>query len=273
MTEITLGSFAIKQLDDIEPKIAMLLWGPAGCGKTTLAGTAPGKILWINFDPRGTESLRAFPDYKEKFLILDLSGERHTITERFKTDDGLGLSKILDDSAGHGIETIVVDSLTAYSQTALESAIGKERGSTLEKPGWGAYGARNAFTLRLIQAVLRNAIRYNKHVIFITHEDAPVTNDEGLVLYITMQLGGKLPDQAALQLSEVWYMNDTGKERRIAVRPTRSRKPMKTRMFDATSNIEFVWKFDFNKADSNLHTLEHWYNEWKAHGKKLKVPT
>lgn len=42
--EIELGQFKIKQGGEAPTRLSMLLWGPAGCGKTTLAATAPGKI-------------------------------------------------------------------------------------------------------------------------------------------------------------------------------------------------------------------------------------
>lgn len=267
---ISIGGLDVKSLANTDQRISMLLWGAAGCGKTTLAGTAPGKCLWINFDPDGVESLRAFPDYKERFLILDLSAQKHTITEKFRTDGGLGIDKLLADDS-MGISTVVVDSVTAYSMLAVEAGIAVTKGATLERPSPGAYGARNALTLRMIQAILRTTAKYNKHVIFITHEDAPVTNDEGQVLYITMQLGGKLPDQAALQLSEVWYMQDTGKSRRIMIRPGRNRKPMKTRMFDARTVIEFDWPYDV-MAPNPKFELETWYKEWVESGQKIQAP-
>lgn len=266
------GGLKIQGLDDKQSRFSLLLWGPAGCGKTTLASTAPGKILWINFDPDGTDSLRGISEWEDKFLILDLSSQKHSITQKFKTDDGLGIGKILADPE-HNIQTVVVDSLTAYSQLAVEAGIDVTKGATLERPSPGAYGARNALTLRMIQAILRLTAQHNKNVIFITHEDAPVTNDEGAVLYITMQLGGKLPDQAALQISEVWFMNDTGKERRIAVRPVRARKPMKSRMFDTSDSKynEFIWPYQTNKPDPK-YEIATWINEWKAAGGKIQTP-
>src|SRR5690606_30625195 len=105
-----------------------------------------------------------------------------------------------------------------------------------------------------------------------THEDAPVTNDDGQVLFITMQLGGKLPDQTSLQMSEVWFMNDTEKGRRIAVRPCRSRKPMKTRMFDTSKGYEFIWKYDINKPDPK-YEIAYWYEQWRESGKKIPIPS
>ncbi len=259
--DIELGQFKITQGGEPPSRFSMLLWGPAGCGKTTLAASAPGKKLWINFDPDGTDSLTG----RDDFMLLDLAAAGKSVVQKFKTDDGLGLGKILSDDT-MGIDTVVVDSLTSYAQLAVEEGISLTKGATLERPSPGAYGARNALTLRLIAGLLRLTHKYNKHIIFITHEDAAVTDDDGHVLYITMQLGGKLPDQAALQISEVWFMNDTGKDRRIAVRPVRSRKPMKTRMFDV--GVGSVQEFTLKPE----HTIEGFWNQWIQANGKIPVP-
>jgi hypothetical protein len=262
------GGIKVQNNADKARRLSMLVWGPAGCGKTSLAATAPGNKLWINFDPDGTDSIASRPDV----LVADLSNQKYSIVERFKTDDGLGIGKVLSDPDAN-ISTVVVDSLTAYSQLAVEAAIANTKGATLERPSPGAYGARNALTLRLVTGMLRLTSLHNKNIIFTSHEDAAVTDDEGHVLYITMMLGGKLPDQAALQISEVWYMNDTGKERRIAIRPVRGRKPMKSRMFDGTSNPEFIWDYNINKPDPKME-LTHWYNKWtEGNFVKLVPPT
>ncbi|MCA2510513.1 MAG: AAA family ATPase [Microcystis sp. M60BS1] len=262
------GGIKVQEASQKDRRLSLLLWGPAGCGKTTLAATAPGKKLWINFDPDGTDSIA----YRNDVLIADLSSQKYTITERFKTDDGLGIGKLLaDDSIG--IDTVVVDSLTAYSQLAVESGIATTKGATLERPSPGAYGARNALTLRLITGLLRLTAQYKKNIIFITHEDSATTDDSGNVLYITMQLGGKLPDQASLQISEVWFMNDDGKQRKLAVRPCRARKPMKSRMFDTSGSPEFIWKYDINSNDES-QTLASWYQSWvKNDYNKISLPT
>ena len=85
-------------------------------------------------------------------------------------------------------------------------------------------------------------------MIFITHEDdSGVRDKEGNLLHITMLLGGKLSGQVGLQISEVWFMSDDGKQRKIAVRPCRTRKPMKTRMFDTTRKLSSILKYDPDK--------------------------
>ena len=67
-------------------------------------------------------------------------------------------------------------------------------------------------------------------------------------------------------------MSDTGLERRIAIRPCRSRKPMKTRMFDASGAPEFVWHYNTITADGE--GIAEWFRAWQeGGGKKLPLPT
>lgn len=270
------GNFKIKSAAEAQSRLSMLLWGPAGCGKTMLAASAPGKKLFINFDPDGPSTL----GNREDVLLLDLSDQKYNIVEKFKTDDPFNLSRVLADES-NGIETVVVDSLTSYSQYAVEQGIALTKGATVERPSPGAYGARNALTLRLISGILRLTNKYNKHCVLISHEDAPTADDAGNVLYITMMLGGKLPDQAALQISEVWFMQDVNKERRILVRAGRNRKPMKSRMFNTSERIEYISKynpfdnkmqFDMDKVYGE-HSIASFYNQWIENGRnKIQVP-
>lgn len=266
----------IPSLHDTDQRFSLLLWGLAGCGKTVLAASAPGNKLFINFDPDGPVSLGARNDV----VVIDLSAEKFAVVDKFRNDDdpmlsvgdkSYRLSKIITDLS---IETVVVDSCTAYSQLAVEKGISATSGATLERPSPGAYGARNAITLRMMTNMLRLTKRLGVHMIFITHEDdAGVKDKEGNIMHITMLLGGKLGQQVALQISEVWYMQDDGKTRKVLVRPGRMRKPMKTRIFDATKTIEFETKYDQFGPDApyGKHSLAELIQKWKDNGRN-KVP-
>jgi hypothetical protein len=90
-----------------------------------------------------------------------------------------------------------------------------------------------------------------------------------------MLIGGKLGSQTALQISEVWHMNDDGKKRTIMLRPARTRKPMKTRMFSAVERIEFQLKYDQFGEDAPFgkHSLAEFIEDWEQHGyAKIQVP-
>lgn len=267
----------VKSLAEEEQRFSLLLWGLTGCGKTTLAASAPGNKLLINFDPDGPSSLGARND----IVLIDLSAERYSIVDKFKLDDDpilpLGdktyrLSKIIQELE---ISTVIVDSVSAFSTFAVEKGISVTKGATIERPSPGAYGARNALTLRMMSAVLRLTKRMNVNVIFITHEDdSGVRDKEGNLLHITMLLGGKLSGQVGLQISEVWFMSDDGRQRKIAVRPCRTRKPMKTRMFDAREKVEFVLKYDPYTEVYGVHSLSSFVKEWEDNGRsKIQIPS
>ena len=264
MTEIKIAGKSITSASGSIKRLTALLWGPAGTGKTTLACTAPGKKLLVNFDPDGQASVAGWPDVD----VLDLSDATNSqVVEGFKrTNDPLGLAAVIEN-----YDTIIVDSLTNVGHKALMHAISIAPKATLEFPGIPAYAIRNMYMVQLVKNVLALTNKYSKHCIFIAHEGAPTMNDEGMVMHITMSLSGDMPNRTALDFSEVWYIMEANKGRRILIRPGRTRKPMKTRMFDTTGEIEFEW--DFDPEDQTGMRIDQWYAAWQENGlKKLPVP-
>lgn len=233
----------------------MVLWGEAGCGKTHFANTAPGKRLLINIDPDGYQSLPK----DDNTLLLDVSNEPNSyVVEQAKSTDPFGVKSICQQQ--QDISTIIVDSVTKFADRATINAIGKAPGSTFENPGPSAYGYRNRYTLQLVSALLVATGTLTKHIIFICHEDVPKLNKEGQVDSITILLGGSLPQEVPLQISEVWHMRDTGQERRVIVRAAGLRKPMKTRMFNTKEKIEFTSSTAKDPSRVRLDTLiEKWH--------------
>lgn len=263
--QLILGNRAVQTTSPDNSRISLLLWGMAGCGKTTLAATAPGKKLWILFDPDGTLVLQGRKDV----LVLDLSGEKHSIIERFKLDDPFNMERMLIDHPE--IETVVVDSVTSLTLLATENAVHHVKSATIENPGVKGYGHRSALVLRACVSLMRLTKRLNRNIILIAHEDTPTTNDDGVVMYISVSLSPKMTNNVGMQLSEIWWMSDTGKERRIAVRPVRSRTPMKSRMWDVSGSGEFIWRYDAAKWEGP--GISDWFEMWKNNGgKKLPLP-
>lgn len=263
--EIMLGTRPLSPPNELTLRMAILLWGDAGCGKTTLASTAPGRKLWILFDPDGALSLIG----RDDVLVLDLSGENHRIVEKLKDDNPFGIEAVL--KANLDIETIVLDSATALATLATENAVATVKSATNENPGLKGYGHRNAVVLRAVTALMRLAKRMDRHFIVISHEDTPDRSEDGTVNFITLALGGKMVNQIGLSINEIWWMQDTGKERRIAVRPVRQRKPMKTRIFEVNGPAEFIWKYDARQWSGS--GIDTWFQQWKdSGGKKIPLP-
>jgi hypothetical protein len=76
-----------------------------------------------------------------------------------------------------------------------------------------------------------------------------------------------------VQISEVWHITDDGKSRKVMIRPGRMRKPMKTRMFDATTTTEFTLKYKQSDEDSGEHSLADFIQTWEENNHaKITVP-
>lgn len=262
---ITIKGVEITKASSGGGRLTALIWGPSGGGKTTLACTSPGRKLIVNFDPDGPSSVA----YRDDTDVLDYSTRTFGITETFKSEaEPLGLTKAVLDR----YDTIIVDSITNASDKALDAGVASSlvKGSHMERPAPGSYQFRNRLTLKLVKNVLRITGQYGKHCIFIGHEDSPTTDDSGAVLFVSVALGGSLPDSVPIDFSEVWCVYEVaGKGKHIAIRPCRSRKPMKTRMFVTNKEPEFpiVYNPDTNKGDG----INEWWNMWNANEKK-KIP-
>src|SRR6476646_10157023 len=108
-----------------DAKMFLLVWGDSGCGKTTLAATAPGKKALIQFDPGGHVSLANRHDYH----LLDLSSSTYNTTmQEFNNPDPYGMKKFIREQPA--IETIIIDSITTLAFQALQYAVTKAGGQS-----------------------------------------------------------------------------------------------------------------------------------------------
>jgi hypothetical protein len=251
----------IEHPTDAPSRLSMILWGDAGSGKTTLASTAPGRKLFLMLDPDGDMSIRNMPDWHRINLSKESSVD---IVKEGMKPDPYTLYKLLAD-----FDTLIIDSLTKFSEHALQYAVRVAPKSSIEQPGLNGYGLRNIAVSSLISNTLRITGSLNKHVIFITHEKDADRNDNGAILSVGMLLGGQLPNIASKDISEVWNIRDVNGVRHIAIRPERFRAPMKSRMFDMTAATSFPLRYNANtNAGPNITT---WWQDYIA-GNFAKLP-
>lgn len=237
-------------------------------GKTTMACTAPGEKLVINFDPNGPASIA----YRDDVSVVDYSAASTNLTDEFKRSDPFGLSKHLG-----GFETVIVDSLSSVQELTTRKGVEFARGlkinSNIENPGLAAFQARNNLLLELIRNLLALCTRMEKHLILIGHEGQKERDKEGSITSIPIMLGGSLPVNTGVKLSEIWPMYELGDGKRIAVRPCRMREIAKSRMFDTSKSPEFPVRYNPDSADEDQvgHTIAGWHKAWIEGGKR-KIP-
>lgn len=270
--EIKLGNIPLRSPVGSHTRLSLMLWGPSGCGKTTLAATAPGEKLWLMLDPDGDASLA----HRSDVHVLPLYEHGAAVVEKFKTPNPLDIERVLRDNPN--IRTVVFDSTTTFGEKALqhgvEVAAGTKKGksSTLEDPGLAGYGNKNVWTHLAVSNLLASTAKYKANMIFIAHEGTPDKNDEGIVTQVTLLLGSTLSKEVPIKISEVWAMYDNGQKRFVAVRPCRSRTPMKTRMFVTSGEPEFELKYDPLK-DGDDKAISGWLVAWaKNNYQKIPLP-
>jgi len=263
--EMRLGKIELTTPKTQARRMNMVLWGPSGAGKTTLAATAPRPILWVNFDIDGTSSLMD----QEDIFIADYSKENPNVVATFKREDTASIKGLLEDNPK--IETVVFDSVTSFNEMALRFGVTEVRGATMEAPTLQGYGRRNSYTMQGITSLLKTTGSHNKHCIFIAHEDVPSKDELTGQMMVSILVGGKMQSEIPVKMSEVWHLEDTGKHRKITIRSSRLRKPMKSRMFISSGDSDFNWNFDPEawKGDG----IEEWYKKWiKNEGRKIPLP-
>ena len=265
MEKMTLGTVSITTPKTQVRRMSMVIWGPSGAGKTTLAATAPRPILWVNFDPDGTSSLMDQPDIH----IADFSMENSNKVVTFKHENAGGIKQILEEHPE--IQTVVFDSITSFNEMALRHSITEVRGATMEMPTLQGYGRRNSYTMQGIMSVIRATGTLNKHCIFVAHENTHDKDELKGAIMVSILVVGKIQSEIPIKLSEVWHLEDTGKDRKITIRSSRLRKPMKSRMFIASGDSDFTWKF--NPESWVGEGIADWYSKWEDNdGKKINLP-
>lgn len=262
---ITFGSLSAIMPSVEDARLIALIWGKPGCGKTTLASTAPSELLFLMFDPRGQHSLIGRSDCH----IMPLYKAKHMLIDQLRADDPFQIQRQLAENPQ--IKTIVFDSLTTFIELVLENAVSKSKNSTLELPGQNGWTARNAIFKRILTVMDRAAELSNRHLIFTAHEGSPHTNDNGVVTEVPPILSEAAVVTTAVKMSEIWWMQDTGRQRKIAVRPMATRKFVKTRMWNTKDGQDFAWNYDTD--DMKGDGISTWFDMWKANGgRKLPLP-
>jgi hypothetical protein len=254
--------------------LSILLWGAPASGKTILAGTMPGKKLWMQFDPDGTASLPRSIDYE----VADFSTYPPLKLANFKQGSTIERD-IIKYVQEHNIGSIVFDSMTTFQNMTLQYAVRSGLANqgrftaSLEVPGITGWGIRTSMSTDAAIMLQKVAQTTGCHFCIISHEQEK-NDDDGKVSEVTHSIAGGTANAIPLRISEIWRVVDNGKERRIYTRQYAHYRPMKSRMFLPAAKPEIVWKYDADKPDTwSGNQIADWYEAWKANGfDKIALP-
>lgn len=191
------------ELDFSNKKVAMLICGAPGVGKSTIALSAP-KPLLIDID-EGIDRVEAC--YRDDTLTYDpdLSGieKWNIINNDLKNEDLSPYETIVIDTLGK-----LVDILTPV--VIKENAVnGQKDGRTLSLKGYGAVGAKIRDFIKFIHSL-------GKHVVFISH----VTEiQDGETTKVRLNITGSTKDNIWKDIDLGGYVEIVGKKRIINFTP------------------------------------------------------
>lgn len=213
----------LSDLDLVKKIKAMVISAPKA-GKTTLAGTFPGDIGFIDTDYgvkvlKNPYFLKNYPDQIPKIRFIqveDPTGRKGVFTKAeaiWKVEEQLNTWN--EDPT---IQTVVVDSMTSFADLAIHAGLiaakDADRSKTYDrfvKSGvllrtQADFGAE----MGIIEQVIDWLIKMDKNVLVMCHE-RPQLSESGGVMYIEPLLTGKLRARSARWFDEVWYLKVEGK--------------------------------------------------------------
>lgn len=163
--------------------VNILLYGPAGAGKTTAAASAPGPIVWVNFEG---ESAMSFARKR----AAELGTEINEVRIKPEEDPRPRVEAAVDYVRGGRAQTIVFDTFGKYRE-ALAQAIG---GDSPTMPEWGQVA-------RTIRATVRELRDLRANVVLICHEEIV----QGEEMIVQPLIGGKSTQDVCGEVDLIAY--------------------------------------------------------------------
>lgn len=170
-----------QDLEDIENHKTFVIYGPPGTGKTTLAGTFPPPICYIDIRDQGTGVLKGVKGVKVKQLI-DLEDLDEVLLRLRKNREGFN--------------TVVLDTVSQLQQMLVEEHLAGKKLKKGKRPGdWGTMSMQDWGTVtgEMKKKIIdfRDLADDGMNVVFlaqqkISREDAEEREGSGYVLATTV---------------------------------------------------------------------------------------
>ena len=202
-----------------EGNFKLLVIGEPGAGKTVLAASFPGPLLYLDFDGK-VDSAALF--YKGNEEILNGVDVRD-LTPKAGFDPIVELQKIYEkelipgeQSGNFPFKTIVIDSISAFSTAALRHIIETNPGiqGVQTKQGKIPSPSHYGILLREFQKLIPSLLSAPCNVVMCAHTDT-YKNETGVIIKAPM-MDGSFSGKIAQYFKEIWNLHVDEKGRRIA---------------------------------------------------------
>ncbi len=199
-----------------------LLIGPPGCGKTTVAATAPGPVLFLDMDNKihkmnniaakiksgqviqWTPEERLFQGSLSSFVESGTNPQAKYTQQKAK--GYIKLAQVIDSLEqnkcvynGVKVNTVVLDTYTSTEEHMKRLLMSANGVVTISQPLWGTILTNNE---NLISALLNLK---DVNIIIIAHEQADKDELTGAITYKPL-IGGQMKEKIGKDFEEVYYM-------------------------------------------------------------------
>jgi hypothetical protein len=186
-----------KKPSELQPKLSItaLIYGQPGVGKSTLACSAPGAVLF---------------DYDGGATRINGAHQVPTLQVHSWEDTQAALAECMTDAS---IQTIVVDT-AGKMLSYIEDYIKRTQPKMVKQGGLtiAGFGVRK----QMFNEFIQTALRTNRHLIFVAHESEQKRGDE---TYIRPEIGGSSANDLFKDLDLAGYMRMDGNKRTITFDP------------------------------------------------------
>ena len=181
-------------------RITAVYYGPAGSGKTSMAGTNESPIWFANFDPAGMDTLRGMENvYFNNFYDMDAAHPK-------------GMQGFFDfvNTGMHNdfftqFKTVVLDPLTGFEEAAMNWVLHKEK-KVGETPSLPNYATVTRLTWRAVKMML--AIECC-NVVITCHEKPEKCELTGRVRIYPL-IYGRSSNEIFRLFSEAYHLDGSG---------------------------------------------------------------